>query len=131
VTGIQPRYVPTGHIVFASADGSLRMLAFDPAKMEVSGNPIPVLDGVGIKALGAANFDVTPGGRLVYVTGGGNLSAARVVTWVDRAGKETPVATPARNYYYARVSPDGNRLSLDVRDEDERTSGSGTCGASR
>jgi serine/threonine-protein kinase len=119
VAGIQPRYVPTGHIVYAAADGSLRMLAFDAAKMEVSGNPVPVLEGIGIKGSGAANFDVTPDGRLVYVSGGGSLAAARVLTWVDRAGKETPIAAPARNYYYTRISPDGSRLSLDVRDEEE------------
>jgi serine/threonine-protein kinase len=84
----------------------------------VSGNPVPVLEGVGVKSSGAANFDTTPTGQLVYVSGSG-LSAERTITWASRSGKETPVAAPSRNYYYARVSPDGSRLSLDVRDQEQ------------
>ena len=118
IAGTQPRYVPSGHIVYAASDGSLRALAFDAATMATSGNPVPVLDGIGVKSSGAANFDVADDGRLVY-TSGTNLAALRVITWTDRTGKETPIATPPRNYFYVRISPDGARLSLDVRDQEE------------
>jgi serine/threonine-protein kinase len=37
---------------------------------------------------------------------------------VDReTGKEEPIAAPARAYFYPRISPDGTRVALDVRDE--------------
>jgi len=118
VPGSNPRYAPTGHLVYATPDGSLRAMVFDPSTMEVKGNPVPVAEGVGIKPSGAANFDVSADGHLVQ-TGAGALGAARTITWVDRTGRETAIAAPARNYFYARISPDGSRLSLDSRDEEE------------
>jgi serine/threonine-protein kinase len=118
LAGVHPRYVSSGHIVYASSDGSLRAVAFDPARMTLGGNPVPVLEGVGVKPSGAANFDVSPAGDLVY-SGAGSASAARALAWVDRRGTSTPIAVPTRNYFYARISPDGSRLSLDVRDEAE------------
>lgn len=118
IAGLHPQYVSTGHIIYATPDGSLRAVAFDAKRMAVAGNPVPVLEGVGIKASGAANFDISANGHLVHTTAG-FAGAARTLAWVDRTGRETPIAAPARNYYYARVSPDGSRLSLDVRDEEE------------
>jgi serine/threonine-protein kinase len=110
--------VSTGHIVYAVEDGSLRAVRFDPKTVAVSGNPVPVLDAVGVKISGAASFELSSEGRLVYVTvGAGNGN--RTLAWVDMAGHETPIAAPTRNYYYARVSPDGKRLSLDVRDQEQ------------
>ena len=41
----------------------------------------------------------------------------RTLVWVDRAGHEDPINVPARGYTYARLSPDGTRVALDVRDE--------------
>lgn len=119
VAGIHPRYVPTGHIVYASSSGVLWAVAFDPATLEMSGTPVPVLEGVGIKGSGAANFDTALDGRIVYAGGLEGLSAARTITWTDRAGRETPIAVQPRNYYYVRLSPDGAYLSLDARDEQE------------
>jgi Tol biopolymer transport system component len=118
LNGVHPRYVPTGHMVFASTDGSLRAIAFNPKTMEVSGNPVPVLEGVAVKPTGAANFDTARDGQLVYVSGTG-LTATRTITWTSRAGKETPIAAQPRNYYYVRVAPDGNRLSIDARDAEQ------------
>jgi serine/threonine-protein kinase len=85
--------------------------------MTVSGTPAPVLEGVGVKTSGGANFDFSTNGRLVYAGGGSGI--ARTIAWVDRSGRETAIAAPIRNYFYARVSPDGKRLSLDVRDQEE------------
>jgi predicted Ser/Thr protein kinase len=119
IPGGSPRYLPTGHLVYATTDGALHAVRFDPETMAVTGNPAPVLEGVGTKPSGAAAFDVSRSGHLVH-SAGGTTRAARTLTWVDRAGKETPIsAAPARNYFYARISPDGSRLSLDVRDEEE------------
>ncbi|HVL66741.1 MAG TPA: protein kinase [Vicinamibacterales bacterium] len=118
IDGSSPRYVASGHIVYATADGSLRAVSFDPGRLRVGSGPVPVAEGIGVKITGAANFDVSATGHLVY-TGAGSTGAARTLAWVDRAGRETPIPAPARNYFYARVSPDGSRLSLDVRDEEE------------
>jgi serine/threonine-protein kinase len=44
---------------------------------------------------------------------------ARTLTWVDRSGREDPIRTPVRMYTYPRLSPDGSRLAVGVRDQDQ------------
>ena len=41
-----------------------------------------------------------------------------MLVWVDRQGHEEPVPAPLRTYQMARLSPDGTRAALDLRDED-------------
>jgi serine/threonine-protein kinase len=117
--GFHPRFVPPGFMVYATTDGSIRAVRFDPKTLTVSGTPVPVVEGVSIKGSGAADFDVSSDGRLVYVTGGSLLAATRSLAWTDRDGKETPIAAPLRAYFYARLSPDGARVSVDVRDQEQ------------
>ncbi len=119
LAGVHPRYLPTGHIVYAVSDGSLRTVAFDVATMTAAANTMPVLEGVAIKPTGAANFDISRDGALVYGGGGNTMAALRTITWTSRTGKETAIAADPRNYYYARISPDGSRLSLDARDQEQ------------
>ena len=38
--------------------------------------------------------------------------------WVDRKGREAPLKTPPRAYVYPRLSPDGTRVALDIRDQE-------------
>jgi serine/threonine-protein kinase len=38
--------------------------------------------------------------------------------WVDRQGGEESLAAPLKPYLYPRLSPDGTRVALDVRDRD-------------
>ena len=35
--------------------------------------------------------------------------------WVDRQGRETPIAVIADQYLYPRVSPDGSRVAVSVQ----------------
>jgi serine/threonine-protein kinase len=116
--GMMPEYASTGHLVFATADGPVRAVPFDVARMAVRGSPVPVLEGVAVKASGAASFTISPDGTLVYILGSG-VNDNRTIVWVDRSGRETPIRAPARSYFYARVSPNGARLSLDVRDQEQ------------
>jgi serine/threonine-protein kinase len=53
----------------------------------------------------------------VYVKGSGAAIAPRTLVWVDRKGQEDPIPVPPRAYTYARLSPDGTRVALDARDE--------------
>ena len=45
---------------------------------------------------------------------------------VDRQGREEPLAVPPRAYTNPRLSPDGTRVALDVRDQEEDIWVSGT-----
>ena len=68
--GSYPRYAATGHIVYGVAN-NLRAVRFDLDRLEVTDpDPVPILDEVITKNSGAANFDLTRDGSLVYVAGG-------------------------------------------------------------
>jgi len=116
--GSTPVYSSTGHIVYAASDGSLRAAAFDLASRMVTGDPVPLLDNVPMTATTAgAHYALAADGSLVYVAGRNGQPRSRLV-WVDRDGREEPIAAPARNYNYADISPDGRRIALDIREPD-------------
>jgi serine/threonine-protein kinase len=110
-----PLYLESGHIVYGNA-GTLRAVRFDLDRLEVQGNPVAVVEGIVTKAGGAASFSVSANGTLVYVAGAA-ATARRSVVWVDRQGREEETNVPPRAYAYARLSPDGGRVALDIRDE--------------
>ena len=118
LAGVSPHYVSTGHLVYAVEDGSLRAVPFDVASFEVTGNPVPMVEGVTVENSGAANFSLSNNGRLVYTLGVGIRGAQRQLAWVDREGREEPIAAPPRRYTYPRISPDGTRVAIDVRDQE-------------
>ena len=114
--GSAPRYSSTGHIVYG-VGGTLRAVGFDLGRLEVTDpSPVPVLDGVITKESGAANFDIARDGSLVYVVGAAVTVQQRALVWVDREGREEPLATPMLPYQRPRVSPDGGRVAVDVAD---------------
>ncbi len=123
--GADARYVSTGHLVYARA-GTLVAAPFDRRRLIVTGNPVPLVERVlqgtfgGLSAGGsgfAAQFTISDDGLLAYVPQGALLK--RTLVWVDRQGNETPISVPERAYIYPRISPDGTRVALDIRDEDQ------------
>ena len=116
--GRDARYVPTGHLVYV-LDGTLFAVPFDVDALEVTGGPIPIVEGVmtaGIRT-GAAQFSVSDTGALVYVAG--SDQGARTLVWVDRDGGEEALAAEPRAYTYPRISPDGGRVALSVSDQEQ------------
>ena len=109
--GFSPRYTATGHLVYATEDGSVRAVPFDSNSLEVDGSPVPLVEGVTVKATGAANFDISGAGRLVYVRGAGQ-GELRSLVWVDREGREEEIGLPPSRYSYPRISPDGGRVAV-------------------
>ena len=116
LAGVSPHYVATGHLVYATGDGSLRAVPFDARSLEVTGNAVPLVGGVVVKASGAADFSVSDTGHLVYVPGVGggplNLTSRLVATGKDGVG--TPMADIAGYAWYPRFSPDGTRVAFAV-----------------
>ena len=115
--GSDARYVRTGHLVYF-ADGSLRAVRFDLDRLEIIGSAIPVLASLATVAGNSGDFDVAPNGTLVYVPQEEGASTARTMTWVDRQGKEEAVPAEPRAFLYPRISPEGTRVALDIREED-------------
>ena len=115
IRGSQAEYVETGHMVYA-AGGSLWAVRFDLETLQVSGDPVPVVEHVRVAVTGSADYDVSRAGALAYVPAG--LAAQRSLVWVDREGREEPIKAPLRAYVLARLSPDGTRVAVDIRDQE-------------
>jgi serine/threonine-protein kinase len=112
------KYSPSGHLVFALG-GALHAVSVEPDSLEPRGPALPVLDELDHDSEFAwASFDLSPSGSLVYSTGAGREGLFDLV-WVDRQGREELLPAEPRTYVYPRISPDGRRVALDVRDEDE------------
>jgi len=119
IQGVSPRYVSTGHLIYAVADGSLRAVPFDAKSLTVTGGTVPLVEGVSVKRRGAANFDISDDGHLVYASGGAGSGLQRSLVWIDREdGGEEPIAARPGPYAYPRLSPDGSRVALDSRSEE-------------
>jgi serine/threonine-protein kinase len=108
------RYLASGHLVFLRA-GDLWALPFDPVRRQSTGDPVLVEAGVRVEPGGATQMSLAADGTLAYIPE--LASGQRTLVWVDRTGAEEPLATPPRRYATARVSPDGARIALDVRDQ--------------
>ena len=66
-SGTYPRYSPSGHLLF-ERDGRVFAVPFDPHRLEITGQAVPVLDGVKTSPnSGAADFAVSDTGSLVYL----------------------------------------------------------------
>ena len=116
--GYHAHYVASGHLVYA-AGGTLRAVAFDPDRLEIRGTPVPVVPRLLTTNNGGADFGVSTNGTLVYVDAPGRgLSSRRMLVWVDRQGREQPVNLPIRAYTYGQLSPDGTKVALDIRDQE-------------
>ena len=120
--GSDARYVSPRHLVYASGN-VLFAVPFDLGRLEVTGAPVSVVEGVA-RALNpttntaTAHYAVSEGGTLVYLRPETELGLdVRTLVWVDRQGREELLAAPARPYVYPRISPDGTRVALDIRDQ--------------
>ena len=118
LAGVSPHYVSTGHLVYAAQDGSVRAVPFDADRLEITGNPVPLIEGISVKSSGAGNFSVSNDGTLVYAAGTAGSGTLRTLVWVDRDEREEAIDAPPRPYVYPRLSPDETRVALDVRGED-------------
>jgi serine/threonine-protein kinase len=116
--GSHAHYVASGHLVYA-AEGTLRAVPFDLARLEVGTMPVTVLPRLVTTQQGAGDFDVAADGTLAYVDApGAASSAARTLVWVDRHGGEEPLGAPPRPYFHPRVSPDGARVAVAIEDQE-------------
>ncbi|HCQ98046.1 MAG TPA: hypothetical protein DIU48_01410, partial [Acidobacteria bacterium] len=114
--GSDARYLASGHLVYA-LESVLFAVAFDLARMEVSGGPVSVVEGVERANnpqgnSGTGHFSVSAGGNLVYVQGGTAVGQERTLALVDRNGRPERLDLPPNQYISPRLSPDGSRLAV-------------------
>ncbi len=112
--GTNARYSPTGHIIFTRA-GTLLAVPFDLERLERTGEPVTVVEGILMEPGGAAHFTFSDDGSLAYVSGE-MLVPDRKLVWVNRQGEINPLAAEAREYMNPSLSPDGQQVAVTIRE---------------
>jgi serine/threonine protein kinase/Tol biopolymer transport system component len=109
-----------GHILYM-VRGVLFAVPFNPRRLEVTGGPVPVVEGLRRALAGMAQFSVSTTGTLMFVPGPvSEASGAQVnLSWFDRKGAAEPIKIPAGSYSTPRISPDGTRIAVARDDESD------------
>jgi serine/threonine-protein kinase len=123
---VDARYVPTGHLVFLR-QGTLLAVPFDLQRLELTGQPVPVVGKVVQAAnihdsglnTGAGQFSISDSGWLVYAVGGVLPDLKNSLVWVDRKGKAQPISPFRDSFFAPRLSPDGQRIAYQTIGEKE------------
>jgi Tol biopolymer transport system component/predicted Ser/Thr protein kinase len=98
-----------GHLIFLR-DTTLMAQPFDPAKLQLSGDPASIADGVdSFTAVNYGLFSVSDSGVLVYRAGAG---AKTVPTWFDQNGNAAGTLGEPGDYVSPAISPDGSRVAI-------------------
>ena len=113
LTGTMARYAASGHVVYATAEGTLMAAPFDLRRLEVTGPSVALLEGVQVKPGSASQFALSETGTLLYKTGG---LGSRELVWVSRAGAVESV-DPAwtGNFFFPALSSDETRLAVAIQ----------------
>ena len=92
---------------------------FDLQKLEIMGQPVPIIEGVRQDLLGGVDYSFSSDGTLVFVPSSVTGVPRRLV-WVGRDGQVEPLTEVEREFEGPRLSPDGTRLSVTLWDEGKR-----------
>ncbi|HEY7637705.1 MAG TPA: protein kinase [Gemmatimonadales bacterium] len=112
--GVYARYSRTGHLLVVTSEGKLVATPFNLDKLELTGSPVALIEGVGVRA-GGFNVDLSLSstGTLVYTTGG--TLGSRRAFWVSRDGQPTPIDPgwdPQGIIQNVSLSPDAKELAV-------------------
>lgn len=114
--GYHGRYLPSGHLLYLHS-GTLFAVTFDLDRLEVTSQPVPVLEGVRSNSITAgAQFSISNDGMLAYLPGP-SLGAGTVPHWMNREGQTTAMKMAPANWFNLVFAPDGNRLAMEIRDK--------------
>jgi serine/threonine-protein kinase len=112
------RYLRTGHIVFLR-QGILMAVGFDLGRLQIKGQPLPVVGDV-MQALNlatnsadtaAGQYSVSAAGWLAYAPGGICPDRQNSLERVDRNGNVAPVTDYRAPFAAPRFSPNGKRIA--------------------
>jgi Tol biopolymer transport system component len=112
------QYSPLGYLVFNRANDLLAQ-RFDGTRLELSGEPSVIAQGVATVSNFSWAVFSTAGSSLVYRVGSG-LSVVQM-EWRDRNGNKLGTVGPAGDFSNPAVSPDGRTLAVSRRDPATKT----------
>lgn len=100
--------------LFFMKDGNLVAQPFDPDKLTLSGNPVPIAPKVEYsEAKSLGNFSISKNGVLLYRSA---FSTPVRLVWVDRTGKQVGTVGEPANFTTGRLSPDGRTVVIGRED---------------
>ncbi len=110
--GSNPRYLPTGHVLYLTPGFDVFAVRFDLDRKEVSGTPVPILDDVWAPLAGTAALAVSDNGTLLYATALSTGENERLV-WMSMDGGTVELPVRIDDFEDPRVSPDGRLVAYD------------------
>jgi Tol biopolymer transport system component len=119
IVGTGARFAAPGHIVFATAGGTMWAAPFNARRRVLRGDKRVIADGVHVDSTGATDVVVSRNGTLIFgeragSSGGGQARAAIVI--VDAEGAAKVTSAQRGDFISPRVSPDASRIALTVRE---------------
>ena len=114
ITGFDPRYLPSGHLVFGRG-GSLFAAPFDLERLELTGDAVSVIEGVALDSIFGQVQAAFAGNGMVAFVAGNDLGRGRLA-WVDRQGNEGVLDVPEQVYGVFDLAPDDRRFAVQVAD---------------
>ena len=122
--GMHPYVTSTGHLIFGSLEGQILAAPFDAEDMELTGAPVPIVEGLVVSSADYPLYSVSETGTLVYWSGQAP-SIELTPVWVERDGAATVIdptwrvsGEPANTSL--ALSPDGARLAISMMDSERR-----------
>jgi Tol biopolymer transport system component len=113
--GSNARYA-NGHIVYLR-EGTLVAHAFDAERLELRGEPVPLVEDVQIAGAGstgvAGAFSLSDTGLLAYQTG---FAVRSQLAWFDRSGARIGTLGDQADYADVSLSPDDSRAAVSILD---------------
>jgi len=107
--GSYGRYAPPGYLLFVHS-GSLFAARMNADQLSLSGQPLPVVEGIAMNAVsGGGGYDFAPNGLLVFQSG--ESLHQESIYWISSAGPSQLVAT-FPGAFAMRLAPDGQRIAL-------------------
>ncbi len=110
------RYVSTGHLVYVTGDGVLLSAPFDQDRLELTGAPTPLIEGLGVAGFGSVDLALSESGDLMYLSTEG--PGGERISWGRRDGTSEPVDPEweigVETIIGMALSPDGKRLALAI-----------------
>ena len=111
----QAWYLPDGRLLYVRQDGVAMAAPFDLDRLEITGEAVPVLEGVAVRRqTGFAPLTWSSSGAMVFIRGTG-ISGDNLVVQVDRQGAITLQDTSWSGAFNGlALAPDGHRVAVGV-----------------
>ncbi len=110
-------YAPPGDLLYTRGE-TLMAQPFDAQRLVTTGDAVPIAEGVNpYVQLGpdtAQSFSASQNGILTYIPAG--ATSQTELQWFDRSGKKLGTLGQPAAYCCPALSPDGDRLAVDIAD---------------